>query len=275
MLTKLVLAMLCTLMVGTALHFDPQRQRSLLATRTSVGPQLRLMTWNIGYAELEHDSRAHNEDLKAVAETILTTDPDAVALQELIGEEQLKILVGYLHGRYSGSVARSGNADRVEAILVKDRQVQLENVSAGEGYVLAANFRLRSGLPDIVLISAHADAFIAAKRRVFTGTVVDWARTRSRKAIVFIAGDFNLEVDSKDQSHLYTDDLKNDSETYSYLLKYFRDMGRDAGDTAANDRRIDYIFGPQENVLVRRAQVLRNAAVGHMDHWPLLIEVTL
>ena len=275
MLTKLVLATLCALMVGAALHFDPQRQRSLLATRTSQGPQLRLMTWNIGYAELEHDSRAHNEDLKAVAETILTSDPDAVALQELIGEEQLKILIGYLHGRYSGSVARSGNADRVEAILVKDRQVQMENISAGEGYALAGNFRLRSGLPNIVLISAHADAFVAAKRRVFTGAVVDWARTSSRQAIVFIAGDFNLEVDSKDQSHLYTDDLKNDSETYSYLLKYFRDMGRDAGDTAANDRRIDYIFGPQENVLMRRAQVLRNAAVGHMDHWPLLIEVTL
>ncbi len=262
-------------MVGAALHFDPRRQRSLLATRASEGPQLRLMTWNIGYAELEQDSRAHTEDLKAVAETILTNDPDAVALQELIGEDQLKILVGYLHGRYSGSVARSGNADRVEAILVKDRQAHFENLTAGDSYALAATFRLRSGLPTIVLISAHADAFGAAKRRVFTGSVVDWARNCPAEADVFIAGDFNLEVDSRDASHLYTDDLKNDSESYSYLLKYFRDLGRDAGDTAVNERRIDYIFGPQESVLMRRAQVLRNAAVGHMDHWPLLIEVTL
>ena len=236
---------------------------------------MRLMTWNIGYAELEQDSRAHTEDLKAVAETILTNDPDADALQELIGEDQLKILIGNLHGRYNGSVARSGSADRVEAILVKDRQAHLEDFTAGERYALAATFRLRSGPRTIVLISAHADAFGAAKRRVFTGSVVDWARTCPRESVVFIAGDFNLEVNSRDESHLYTDDLKNDSEAYSYLLKYFRDLGRDAGDTAVNDRRIDYIFGPPESVFMRRAQVIRDAAVGHMDHWPLLIEVVL
>lgn len=275
MLAKLLLVTLCVLMVGAALHFDPRRQRTLLATRPSEGPQLRLMTWNIGYAALEQDSRAHTADLKAVAEIILTNDPDAVALQELIGEDQLKVLVGYLHGRYGGWVARSGNADRVEAILVKDHPAHFEDVAAGEGYALAATFRLRSGLPRIVLISAHADAFSAQKRRVFTGSVVDWARSCSPEVNVFIAGDFNLEVDSRDAAHLYTDDLKNDSETYSYLLKYFRDLGRDAGDTAVNERRIDYIFGPQESVLMRPAQVLRNAAVGHMDHWPLLIEVSL
>jgi hypothetical protein len=58
-------------------------------------------------------------------------------------------------------------------------------------------------------------------------------------------------------------------------LKYFRDLGRQAGDTAINDRRIDYVFGPPDAVFLRRAEVLRNEAVGHMDHWPLLIEVTL
>ena len=109
-----------------------------------------------------------------------------------------------------------------------------------------------------------------------------WLRTQSRcckqplNLINYnIISNFNLEVHSKDESHLYTDDLKNDSESYSCLLKYFRDLGREAGDTAVNDRRIDYIFGPQESVVMQRAQVLRNAAVGHMDHWPLLVEVTL
>lgn len=271
---KLLLVALCVLMICGALHFDPRRQRSLLATRTTEGPHLRLLTWNVGYAELEDDSRAHNEDLKAVAETILAHDPDAVALQELRGEDQLKILVGYLHGKYEGSVARSGNADRVEAILVKAQKAHLESVKAGESYALAATFRL-PGAPEIILVSAHADAFRSAKRRLFTGSVVDWARTCSPAAVVFIAGDFNLEVDSKDHSHLYSDDLKNDSESYSYLLKYFRDLARDAGDTAINDRRIDYIFGPPEGISVRRALVMRDAAVGHMDHWPLLIEVTL
>ncbi|MBV9209527.1 MAG: hypothetical protein JOZ52_02795, partial [Acidobacteria bacterium] len=55
----------------------------------------------------------------------------------------------------------------------------------------------------------------------------------------------------------------------------FRDLGLDSGDTAINDRRIDYIFAPPERALLRRAQVLRDAAVGRMDHWPLVVEVAL
>ncbi len=47
-----------------------------------------------------------------------------------------------------------------------------------------------------------------------------------------IGGDFNFELNPKDDSHLYTDNVKNDSEAYSYALKYFRDLGRDAGETA-------------------------------------------
>jgi endonuclease/exonuclease/phosphatase family metal-dependent hydrolase len=124
----------------------------------------------------------------------------------------------------------------------------------------------------VVLVSAHADAFSAARRRRFTGDVVDWANNRSA-SIVLIAGDFNFELGAKDESHLYSDNVKNDSEAYSYALKYFRDLGRDAGDTAINDRRIDYFLGPPEKVLLRRAEVLRSAGSGHMDHWPLLIEV--
>jgi len=50
-------------------------------------------------------------------------------------------------------------------------------------------------------------------------------------------------------------------------------LGVDAGDTAINDRRIDYIFGPAKVVRVGRVEVLRNAAVGRMDHWPLLAEI--
>jgi endonuclease/exonuclease/phosphatase family metal-dependent hydrolase len=236
------------------------------------------MTWNIGYAELEADTRAHTKDLKAVAETILSQDPDAVALQELTGDEQLKILEGYLHRRYRGVAARPGGADRVEAVLVKDQAARFEEVQARDGggeSALAATFHPRPESPAVVLLSAHADAFSAARRRAFTGELADWSRHRPTETRVFIAGDFNFEVDTGDQSHLYTDDLKHDSEAYSYLLKYFRDLGREAGDTAINDRRIDYIFGPRDAAHEPRASVLRSAAVGRMDHWPLLVEVDL
>ena len=275
MWAKISLALLCAVMVWGAFHFQPVRERTLLATKPTDGPRLRLMTWNIGYAELEEDTRAQTKDLRAVAAIILKHEPDAVALQELTGKEQLAILLGLLGGRYRGAVARAGNTDRVEAVLVKDTEARFEDVPAGEGYALGASFR--SGKAAVTLISAHADAFSAARRRAFTGAVVDHvlARVQSEQ-LVFIAGDFNFEVRAGDDSHLYTDNLKHDSEAYSYLLKHFRDLGREAGDTAINDRRIDYVFGPQgERVLLRRAEVLRDAAVGRMDHWPVLVEVAL
>ncbi|MBC7910729.1 MAG: endonuclease/exonuclease/phosphatase family protein [Pyrinomonadaceae bacterium] len=275
MWAKALLAILFALMICSAFYFQPARKRSLLATKPSDGPRLRLMTWNVGYADLEDDTRAQTRDLRAVAEIIMTHDPDAIAIQELSGDEQLKILLGYLGGRYRGAVARPGNADRVEAVLVKDRAARFEDIRADGKFALGATFHLRPELPEIVLVSAHADAFSAARRRAYTGELVEWTEARPEGTIVFVAGDFNFEVAVKDESHLYTDDLKHDSEAYSYLLKYFRDLGRDAGDTAINDRRIDYIFGPPERVLLRRAEVLRGAAVGRMDHWPLLIEVAL
>lgn len=274
MWAKILLTSLCLLMIGAAIRFDPSRKRSLLAGSRADGPHLRLLTWNIGYAELEDDSRAHTEDLRAVAETILSNDPDAVALQELTGPEQLKLLLGYLRGRYKGAVAPLGNSDRVAAVLVKDSTASFESLPADGKYAMAAVFHLRPQLPEVVLLSAHADAFRSSRRRVFTGDVVDWARNSApRGAVVFIGGDFNFELDAKDESHLYTNNLKDDSEAYSYALKYFRDLGREAGNTAVNDRRIDYIFGPPETVLLRRAEVLRSAGVGQMDHSPLLVEV--
>jgi endonuclease/exonuclease/phosphatase family metal-dependent hydrolase len=78
---------------------------------------------------------------------------------------------------------------------------------------------------------------------------------------------------ARNKTNLFTDDAKHDSESYAYLLKYFRDLGRDAGETSINDRRIDYVFGPPKTVSLRRAEVLRGTAVGRMDHWPLLVEV--
>jgi endonuclease/exonuclease/phosphatase family metal-dependent hydrolase len=279
MWAKILLGALLIAMISAAIHFEPSRQRSLLGTRSSDGPRLRLMTWNIGYAGVETDSRARTEDMKFVAETILKHDPDAVALQELSGDEQFQVLLEHLQRRYIGAVGKLGRTDRVEAVLIKTREnnsePRFEDIPSGDRYALGASFHFRNELPEIVLVSAHADAYSSERRRAFTGDVVDWARTRTDNSITFIAGDFNFEINSKGNSNLFTDNLKHDSEAYSYVLKFFRDLGRDAGKTAINERRIDYIFGLPEVALLRRAEVLKDSAVGQMDHWPLLIEVAL
>jgi endonuclease/exonuclease/phosphatase family metal-dependent hydrolase len=215
-----------------------------------------------------------------VAKVIMDNDADAVALQELTDENQLKLLLASLENRYRGYVCSVGNGDRVEAVLIKgqgrknDHSGRFTNVPAGDRFAAAAVFRVSKELPEIVLVSAHADAFDASRRRAFTEDVVDWARSRIGSATtVFIAGDFNFEVSVRNKNNLFTDDAKHDSESFAYLLKYFRDLGSDAGETSINDRRIDYVFGAMKSASLQRAEVLRGAGVGRMDHLPLLVEV--
>jgi endonuclease/exonuclease/phosphatase family metal-dependent hydrolase len=273
MWVKLILLLLFCLMIAGAVHFAEPSESKDVRSSSKTASSLRLLTWNIGYAELEDDTRAHDKDLPAVADVILREDPDAVALQELTGDAQLKTLLRLLQSKYRGAIAQQGKGDRFEAVLVKDTAAAFTPVPAGARYALAASFRSRRDAPEVVLLSAHADAFNAARRRMYTEELIDWAQTRTRSADVFIAGDFNFELKAANETNLYTDNLKHDSESYSHILRSFRDLGRAAGDTAINDRRIDYIFGPPNLERVGRVEVLRDAAVGRMDHWPLLVEV--
>ena len=273
MWVKLILLLLFSLMIVGAVHFRQPAESRPLHTSTKPRSSLRLLTWNIGYAELEDDTRAHDKDLPAVAEFILREDPDAVALQELTGRAQLNALLGLLHGKYRGAVAQQGKGDRFEAVLAKDPNVSFTPVAAGSAYALAASFPARQGTREVVLLSAHADAFNAARRRTYTEALMDWTQERAQSSDVFVAGDFNFELKAANETNLYTDNVKHDSESYSHILRYLRDLGRSAGDTAINDRRIDYIFGPPKLQKTGRVEVLRGAAVGRMDHWPLLVEV--
>jgi endonuclease/exonuclease/phosphatase family metal-dependent hydrolase len=275
MWVKLVLLLLFCLMILGAVHFARPSESEAAHSSVNVVHSLRLLTWNIGYAELEDDTRAHDKDLPAVAEVILRHDPDAVALQELTGKTQLNTLLGLLRGKYRGAVAQQGKGDRFEAVLVKDAGATFIPVPVGARYAIGASFQPREDTQRVLLLSAHADAFNAANRRSYTEVLIDWAQDRARSSQVFIAGDFNFELKAANETNLYTDNLKHDSESYSHILRQFRDLGRAAGDTAINDRRIDYIFGPPKLDQIGRVEVLRDAAVGRMDHWPLLVEVGL
>ena len=274
---KLLLAGLFLLSLLGAFLVEPAPETARVAdNRSENHKSLRLLTWNIGNGDLESETRAHSEDLPAVAKAILDNDADVVALQELTGKDQLKLLLTLLKNHYQGYVCSPGTSDRVEGVLVKNRgntnAATFSDVPAGNRFATAATFRLQNST-EVTVVSAHADAFSAARRRTFIAEVVDWTRSHSKGDLVFIAGDFNFEVSTRNKTNLFTDDAKHDSESYAYLLKYFQDLGRDAGETSINDRRIDYIFGPATTGSLRRAEVLRAAPVGRMDHLPLLVEV--
>jgi len=137
---KVVLLVLFCLMIVGAVHFAEPREPEQRSSSAEDIHSLRLLTWNIGYAELEDDTRAHDKDLPAVAELILRQEPDAVALQELTGNAQLKMLLGLLNGKYRGAVAQQGNGDRFEAVLVKDIEAKFIPIAAGGRYALGASF---------------------------------------------------------------------------------------------------------------------------------------
>src|SRR5690349_11218604 len=140
MWVKLVLLVVLCLMIAGAVYFAQPHQSAELGSSSTDSASLRLLTWNIGYAELEDDTRAHDKDLPAIADVILREDPDAVALQELTGNTQLKTLLGLLHGKYRGSVAQQGKGDRFEAVLAKDSGASFTPVVAGARYAMGALF---------------------------------------------------------------------------------------------------------------------------------------
>src|SRR5215211_2961730 len=145
MWVKVFLALVFCLMLAGAFHFARPHESEETNASTQSQRSLRLLTWNIGYAELEDDTRAHTKDFPAIAEVILKSDPDAVALQELTGREQLNALLKLLQGRYRGEVAEQGQGDRFEAVLVKDSRAAFIPVAIGTRYALAASFRPRDG----------------------------------------------------------------------------------------------------------------------------------
>ena len=55
-----------------------------------------------------------------MAEVINDNEPDAVALQELTGKDQLRLLLTHLKDRYRGHVCSPGSADRTDAVLIKN-----------------------------------------------------------------------------------------------------------------------------------------------------------
>jgi endonuclease/exonuclease/phosphatase family metal-dependent hydrolase len=256
-----------------AWHFG--RLRSVQeATHTKPGvarnePNLSLMTWNVGYFDYESDSRAQNKDLEAIATVIGETGAQIVALQEIAQPEQLRELSDLMPGRYRyRAFARGFRTDRYVAFLSEipfEEEIQVAT-SVGRD-ALAVTVEVPSqGV--VTLVNCHADAFDSRRRRLFVSDVIDWRRNSDKKIVVLV-GDFNFDLAPVESSDLFTDDKKNDSESYSLILQDFRDLGRNSGPTSAFDRRIDYVFLSGPDLETAEFRVLYGKVVGKMDHHPV------
>ena len=76
--TFFVLSLVGAFVVEPASNHELKRE-SNPDSRAENNNRLRLLTWNIGNGDLESETRAHAEDLPAVAKVILDNDADAVA----------------------------------------------------------------------------------------------------------------------------------------------------------------------------------------------------
>ncbi len=125
-------------------------------------------------------SRARDDTRRTTRLPAVRTDPRETGVLAELCSAQLTFYQ-LLHGKYRGAVAQQGKSDRFEAILVKDQRATFTPVPAGSRYALAAVFRSRPELPEIVLLSAHADAFNAARRRAYTEALMDWSRPENSR----------------------------------------------------------------------------------------------
>ena len=218
----------------------------------------------------ESDSRAQNKDLEAIAAVIGETGAQVIALQEVAAPEQLSTLSDLLAGRYRyHAFARGFRTDRYVGFLSEipfEEEIPVET-SVGRDALAVTVDVPSQGI--VTLVNCHADAFNARRRRFFVSDIIDWRRSSGKQTVV-LAGDFNLDLSPVESSDLFTDDKKNDSESYSLILQDFRDLGRNSGPTSAFDRRIDYVFLSQQGLEGVEFKVLYGKLVGKMDHHPVL-----
>jgi endonuclease/exonuclease/phosphatase family metal-dependent hydrolase len=232
-------------------------------------PNFALLTWNIGYFDYESDSRAQNKDLEAIAAVIGETGAQVIALQEMAQPEQLRALSDLMPGRYRyQAFARGFRTDRYVAFLSEIPFEEETQVATSVGRdALAVTVDVPS-FGAVTLVNCHADAFDSRRRRLFVSDVIDWRRGSDKKVVVLV-GDFNFDLVPVESSDLFTDDKKNDSESYSLILQDFLDLGRNSGPTSAFDRRIDYVFLSESDLEAAEFEVLYGKVVGKMDHHPV------
>jgi endonuclease/exonuclease/phosphatase family metal-dependent hydrolase len=271
MKTKIFLVALFVTFFYGAWYFDSQRRSRRPQTAHDGSFNFSLFSWNVGYFDFEADSRARSEDLGHIARVIGETGADCVALQEVAEPGQVDNLSRLLYEQYPHHYLGKGlRTDRYVAILSRQPFQEETRIRTSVGRDAIAVTLRGQGTPKVfTIVNCHADAFNSRRRRYFVSDLVEWHRRSARRNVIMV-GDFNFDLVPIETSDLFTDDKKNDGESYSLILEDFRDVGRGGGPTASFERRIDYVFVSAQDLEPAEFRVLHGKLAGKMDHHPLL-----
>jgi endonuclease/exonuclease/phosphatase family metal-dependent hydrolase len=226
---------------------------------------LRVLTWNIGRIYMVGESRAADRLLPHVAEVILRSDAQLVALQELRDCAQLgRLLELLLRDAPPGACRWRGRLtedayDRRPALLFRG-PCDFFDLPTRSGRIAQGAF-----LPSwqLAVASLHIDAFSARRRR---GQLEDITRAllSRRAASTMLVGDFNA-----DPADPASAELVAQLDASGYL-----DLAPSAGKTTLYGLRLDQVWLSEGALSGADSQVLVGCRRRMMDHDPLLVTVS-
>ncbi len=236
---------------------------------------VRVVTWNVGGAERGGKWRSMDDhSLETVKAVLLELNPDLVLLQEIGDRDQLEVLIDALGETWVLS-SRLRSSGRRLAILARGGELDRFLLGGAAQSALAVHWTSQDR--KISVLNLHADAFSASTRNEELGQSVDGLLRvlNGEGAIGLLGGDFNLDLDLDKRGDLFSDDQQLDVESYNYATSQFEDLGLGRGNTAAPDRRIDYLLLHAGQYTLGAGGPLKGRRSGQMDHDPLVVDLHL
>lgn len=264
-----LLTLLVSAFVAVWLLAPFQAQPASIVTEAAAPGDLVLLSWNVGLGQ-PFSAGSQRQHLDAIVAAIQQHKADVVCLQELGGQEHLKVLLAGLGPPWQGHLSLDGN--RVPAVLSRlPGTFRSPRQDFPFGGPASALLETPGGPLEVLTLHLPAEQN-ALGREMY----VDWLinEVRGRQVPVVVGGDFNLDPGGwwDRVSPLLTDDLERDQRSLTRLRELGVDVGRDASATSALSRRLDIILAPPALRCVQY-HVLHGTRQGRMDHWPILVRL--
>ncbi len=267
---------------------------AILITGSMIGQEVKLMTYNIKYANENDGSNSWSKRQKFITNQLKFYEPDLFGVQEAL-QIQMDHFKDSLNGYDYIGVGREDGKKQGEYSAIFYKKEQYQVLESGTFWLSETPSKVSTGwdaaLPRICTYGLFEE-IETGKKFWYFNTHFDHmgvkARTNSAQFIldkiseinsenrpVFLSGDFNLEPDSEGIQLIKKTlkDSKEIAETVSYGSEgTFNGFNFDEAVT----RRIDYIF-VNDQVQIEKYAVLSDSKLKHYpsDHFPVLVSAEL